>query len=590
MEKKQKNREGKRTIRHRGEILTTEHLIPGKSGHAGSDVIPDKAAYKRNLHHYEITFSRALEKTYPELDRTVREQLRRRSETLGLAAEDVARIEDQVTAKAIAYRANLQQYRQIFRNFVREQYPIDAQRHRELKQRQRILGLQEADITAIEDEIANEKVVSDAKRYRKTLHPPAAFQEPKPKITPPVRETPASRDAGTPIPAKPSSRAMVIRLLALLIVIIIGLGIYLWSRNGVEHSSPSTTSPASSSSAEPRPEATLAVGKLIVRSNVSKDSVYIDDQAVGPTGPDPHILTAGEHRIRVEKLGYQPFETRITLKPKEQKTVHARLMPPNPTIGQVFQDRFKDGSLGPAMIALAAGEFLMGSGDAEVMRYHGEGPQHRVRIAQPFALGVTVVTFEEYDRFVKATGRRSPHDGGWGRGKQPVININWHDAAAYTKWLTQQTGNQYRLPTEAEWEYAARAGTTTPFSTGKCVHTDSVNYKGDYDYADCGARTGLSRGKPVPAGSLPANPWGLHEMHGNVWEWTADCWHASYKNAPVDGSPWGKENRGNCAERVVRGGSWGSGARSVRSAVRSWDWATVKNVDLGFRVVRGLSP
>ena len=122
-----------------------------------------------------------------------------------------------------------------------------------------------------------------------------------------------------------------------------------------------------------------------------------------------------------------------------------------------------------------------------------------------FAIGRTEVTFAQYDRFAAATGREKPDDAGWGRGERPVINVSWHDAVAYTEWLSAQTGHPYRLPGEAGWEYAARAGTTGPFWTGDCIHTDQANYDGNYDYAGCGARTGVYRARTVPAGSLPPN-------------------------------------------------------------------------------------
>ena len=151
----------------------------------------------------------------------------------------------------------------------------------------------------------------------------------------------------------------------------------------------------------------------------------------------------------------------------------------------------------------------MGSPQDEPKRDFDEGPQHRVRIKYRFALGVTEVTFEEYARFVRATGRELPSDSDWGRGKHPVINVSWIDATEYTQWLIRQTGKQYRLPTEAEWEYAARTGTTTPFSTGDCITTSQANYYGKSNYANCGVKTGVYRGKTVPTGSLPANPWDL---------------------------------------------------------------------------------
>nr|VFK12724.1 MAG: Formylglycine-generating enzyme, required for sulfatase activity, contains SUMF1/FGE domain [Candidatus Kentron sp. LFY] len=251
-----------------------------------------------------------------------------------------------------------------------------------------------------------------------------------------------------------------------------------------------------------------------------------------------------------------------------------------------FRDTLKGGSQGPEMIALPAGEFLMGSPEDESMRDFDEGPRYRVRIGNPFALGVTEVTFADYDRFARATGRKLPDDEGWGRDRRPVIDVSWNNATAYAQWLSGETGEKYRLPTEAEWEYAARAGTETPFSTGECITTDQANYDGNYGYADCGARTGVYRRKTVPVGSLPANPWGIHEMHGNVWEWTWDCWHGDYQGASVDGSAWGEEGDGDCSRRVVRGGGCFDGPRFLRSADRDWDRLDGAYNFTGFRLAR----
>nr|VFK40022.1 MAG: Formylglycine-generating enzyme, required for sulfatase activity, contains SUMF1/FGE domain [Candidatus Kentron sp. SD]VFK45153.1 MAG: Formylglycine-generating enzyme, required for sulfatase activity, contains SUMF1/FGE domain [Candidatus Kentron sp. SD]VFK79362.1 MAG: Formylglycine-generating enzyme, required for sulfatase activity, contains SUMF1/FGE domain [Candidatus Kentron sp. SD] len=251
----------------------------------------------------------------------------------------------------------------------------------------------------------------------------------------------------------------------------------------------------------------------------------------------------------------------------------------------IFRDHLRDGARGPLMMVIPAGEFLMGSPREEPNHHPDESPLHRVEISASFALGVTTVSFDDYDRFAMDTGRRFPDDFGWGRGDQPAIFVNWIDAMAYVAWLSRQTGEKYRLPSEAEWEYAARAGTTTPFATGHCIGTDEANYDGSVDYAGCGADTGLYRERTVSVGSLPANPWGLHEMHGNVFEWTADCWHPNYHNAPADGSAWGASGKEDCLH-MARGGSWFNVPGYLRSAFRFWFYADATNNNLGFRIAR----
>ncbi|WP_133510857.1 SUMF1/EgtB/PvdO family nonheme iron enzyme [Candidatus Thiosymbion oneisti] len=253
----------------------------------------------------------------------------------------------------------------------------------------------------------------------------------------------------------------------------------------------------------------------------------------------------------------------------------------------VFHDALKDGSQGPRMVVIPGGSFQMGSPTDEPGRHTAEGPVHEVTL-RPFAMGRTQVTFAEYDRFAAATGRKKPGDEGWGQGQQPVINVTWKDATAYAAWLSDQTGESYRLPTEAEWEYAARAGTSTPFWTGDCIHTDQANYKGNMGYNAYGTKTGIYREQMVPAGSLPANPWGLHEIAGNIWEWTQDCWHKNYRGAPSDGSAWGQGNGGDCAGRVVRGGGWYDLPRFLRSAFRDRGSTDEADDGLGFRLAREL--
>jgi len=274
--------------------------------------------------------------------------------------------------------------------------------------------------------------------------------------------------------------------------------------------------------------------------------------------------------------------------PEEEYESATPAVTPSPvTIGEVFRDRLRDGALGPSMIVIPAGKFLMGSSRDEPNHHPDESPLHPVEIPNNLALGVTTVTFEDYDRFAMDTGRRFSGDHGWGRGKRPVIFVNWMDAMAYAAWLSRQTGERYRLPSEAEWEYAARAGTTTPFSTGHCIGTDQANYDGTVDYADCGANTGVYREKTLPVGSLPPNPWGLQEMHGNVFEWIADCWHPNYHGAPSDGGVWGTPY-GEESLHMVRGGSWFNVPGYLRSAFRFWFQADVANNNLGFRLAKDL--
>jgi formylglycine-generating enzyme required for sulfatase activity len=238
----------------------------------------------------------------------------------------------------------------------------------------------------------------------------------------------------------------------------------------------------------------------------------------------------------------------------------------------VFRD--VDAPWCPEMVALPAGEFLMGSPEDEKERLEREGPQHRVTIERRFALGRYAVTIEEYDHFCAVTKREKPGDQGWGRGRRPVINVNWRDAVAYCEWLVKETGKPYRLPSESEWEYACRAGTTTRYAFGDAITPKNANY---------------GMGKTTEVGAYPPNPWGLYDMHGNVWEWVEDVWHDSYKGAPTDGSAWTDgEGIQPSRDRVYRGGSWLNYPRSLRSAIRLRFAPVIRYLILGFRVARTL--
>ena len=252
-------------------------------------------------------------------------------------------------------------------------------------------------------------------------------------------------------------------------------------------------------------------------------------------------------------------------------------------------EKLRDCAVCPEMVIVPAGLFTMGSPASEEGRNDDEGPLRRVMILRPFAVGKYEVTFAEWRACVAGGGcnRYRPADRNWGRARRPVINVNWDDAKSYVTWLSRKTGKRYRLLTEAEWEYAARAGTTSPFHFGSTISTDRANYNGNYIYKSGGE--GVYREQTVPVGSFPANDFGLHDMHGNASEWVEDCWHDSYAGAPLDGSAW--TTGGECGRRVSRGGSWYDRApRSLRSADRFGNVTGVRSPTLGFRIARTLAP
>ncbi|MCB1851864.1 MAG: SUMF1/EgtB/PvdO family nonheme iron enzyme [Gammaproteobacteria bacterium] len=255
----------------------------------------------------------------------------------------------------------------------------------------------------------------------------------------------------------------------------------------------------------------------------------------------------------------------------------------------------------PKMEKIPAGEFRMGdlSGEGQT----DEQPVRTVRFANPFEIGKYEVTFDEYDLFAAATGRGKPNDQGWGRGRRPVINVSWEDAVAYTQWLSERTGENYRLPSEAEWEYAARAGTGTAhywpdrsdaetdpacayanvFDTKNRSHLKSI-YTITWESFDCPDEFPFT----APVGQFAANDWQLHDMLGNVWEWNQDCYIDSYEGAPTDGSPRESTDGSGCSKRVLRGGSWDDVPQSVRSANRNRGTPDTRSDFIGFRLARTL--
>ena len=246
--------------------------------------------------------------------------------------------------------------------------------------------------------------------------------------------------------------------------------------------------------------------------------------------------------------------------------------PPQP--GETFVDCPRC----PPMVVVPEGEFVMGSPPDELLRASNEGPQHRVTVPR-FALARTEVTFDQYRHCVQA-GACSylPRDEGWGKGDRPVIHVSMENAGTYVRWLSDITGKRYRLPSEAEWEYAARGGTTTRFHTGECLNPQQANFDARRPFGDC--PEGNRLGKTLPVASFPPNPFGLFDMHGNVREWTLDCWNPGYQGAPVDGSAW---IEGDCSRAVLRGGSWRNAGGKVRSATRTRPSGAFHNDHTGFR-------
>lgn len=245
-------------------------------------------------------------------------------------------------------------------------------------------------------------------------------------------------------------------------------------------------------------------------------------------------------------------------------------------------DYFRDCALCPDMAALPAGAVLLGSPASEPTRQDTEGPQTHVVFTAPFAISAHEVTYDEWQACVDGGGCNAytPSDIGWGRGERPVVSVSYEDAQRYVAWLSAETGADYRLPSEAEWEYAARGGAPSAFSFGRTITTDDANFNGNYPYF---GDKGEYRRRTTPVASFAPNAFGLYDMHGNVWEWTADCWRPSHAGAASDGAP---VTTSACTARVIKGGAWNSGGWRLRAAHRLPKSAGARENDIGFRVVR----
>ena len=323
--------------------------------------------------------------------------------------------------------------------------------------------------------------------------------------------------------------------------------------------------------------AALAEPGLKIEEVFKKARVAVATSTQGEQTPWESTSLMGDFYPAGEKAGAEAAQPRTAALAAPQAPL---ALPEKPN--EEFQS-FRDCAACPEMTSIPAGSFMMGSPEGEPGRLADEGPQHKVTISRPFAIGKYAVTFAEWDACVAdgGCGGYKPGDNGWGRGDRPVIFVSWGDAQAYVAWLSAKTGKTYRLPTEAEWEYAARAGTSTPFWWGTTISPDQANYNGLFAYAD--GETGRNRAATLPVKSFQPNPWGLYQMHGNVWEWAEDCWHGRYSAPPTDGSAW---KSGICLLHVIRGGSWWDAPAWLRSA-RRLGWVT-RVFTIGFRVARSM--
>ncbi len=271
--------------------------------------------------------------------------------------------------------------------------------------------------------------------------------------------------------------------------------------------------------------------------------------------------------------GVAPSSAAVVLSPEQERALKPK-------------DSFKECPQCPEMVVMPAGSFAMGSVQEAYVTKIDEEPQHTVTFARAFAVGRFAVTFDEWDACAADGGCNGyrPPDYGWGRGRQPVIFISWNNAKTYVAWMSRKTGKTYRLLSEAEREYVTRAGAATAFWWGSRISAELANYDANYTFKD--GPKGTFRGRPMPVDSFAPNPWGLYQVHGNVMEWTEDCYSKDYVGAPSDGSP---ATSGECDVRLTRGGSWDDLPIALRAAKREARPVQHRNYAVGFRVARDIS-
>jgi formylglycine-generating enzyme required for sulfatase activity len=326
-------------------------------------------------------------------------------------------------------------------------------------------------------------------------------------------------------------------------------------------SSPSPQEPVISSTRKPvRAADPLELGfwETIKGSGSAADfKAYLDSYPDGP-----FAATARTRLQQIEAKNEPKSETKNETKIETKPTAPAPAAP---------QSAIRDCPQCPEMVLIQAGTFEMGSSEM----FDFEAPVHQVSIRKAFYIGRREVTFEEWDAcFVEGGCKQKPDDRGLGRARRPVTDLDWDDTKSYLAWLSQKTGRTYRLPSESEWEYAARAGTTTTYPWGRTVEKDKAN---------CLGCTSDPVKKAIDTGSFPPNAFGIYDMAGNAAEWVEDCWSDNYRGAPIDGSAWIKPQ---CRERVLRGGSFNNDPRYLRSAARFKYDHDVRFYTNGFRVVR----
>ncbi|MDZ8026717.1 MAG: SUMF1/EgtB/PvdO family nonheme iron enzyme [Nostoc sp. DedQUE11] len=502
--------------------------------------------HQENLRQYEQEFREAVGQEYP-LSAVKRSQLTQRHQALNLTTENVTAIENPIVAAIEEHRQKLQQYEEVFRESMQFEYPLSDTTRQELQRFQQILELNDADISALEAIIIQQ---SSEAEYRKQQERIRQQQEAEQQETVQLKQEEAEKQQQ---PQEAEYHQKLQQYEQELIKII---------KSGNFHNSYDTRQRLTQLQQTLGLEETDIIA-IETRVVASQKLIKYPIQQSSPTQP----TQSAQERITRQKflkwagLGGFGFGF-VTV------VVGSEIFKGHKTVKEDLGN-----GITLEMVEILAGSFNMGSPPSENGRTKNEEPQHVVNVPA-FFIGKFEVTQVQYLQIMSSNPSR------FKGAKRPVENVSWNNAVDFCKKLSQKTGHAYRLPTEAEWEYACRAGTTTPFHFGETITTELANYNGNYTYAS--APKGKYRQQTTEIGSFPPNAFGLYDMHGNVWEWCQDTWHDSYKGAPSDGSAWIDNNN---QYRIVRGGSWFDYPRICRSASRDQNFNGIRYLNIGFRVV-----
>ncbi|MHC5738874.1 caspase, EACC1-associated type [Nostoc sp.] len=500
-------------------------------------------SYHQKLQQYEQAFVKATQRQhYP--DEVKRKQLQETWQTLGLSDGDVRAINRRINAEIATHQANLRQYEQEFTEAIQQEYPLSAFKRSQLTQRHQALNLATEDVTAIENPIvaAIEEHQQKLQQYEQVFRESIQFEYPLSDVT---REE-----------LQRFQRILELNdgEIAAIEAIIIQSSSEAEYRQQLIKSQIQQSSPA---------QPTQSAQERITRQK------FLKWAGLGGVGLVTAVVGGEIFKSQSPTLDSFKFET-VTVDKKGQV-----IKRDSNKQAKFFKEDLGNG-ITLDMVQIVGGSFNMGSPPGENGRNKNEDSQHRVKVSA-FFIGKFEVTQEQYQQIMAS------NPSNFKGAKRPVEQVSWNDAVDFCNKLSQKTGRKYRLPSEAEWEYACRAGTTTPFHFGETITTELANYDGNSTYAS--EPKGQYRQQTTEVGSFPPNAFGLYDMHGNVWEWCQDTWHDSYKGAPSDGSAWiDNDNK----YQPLRGGSWLYDPKDCRSASRDYydraERGSIYN-NIGFRVV-----